>query len=431
MNGYRVVKYLLVGIALVVGLGLFGALAIHLYGAHRLADVSRRYEREVGPLSVRAFVRPKVAVEENAVTWQRPGVLAAVFFPGDQALVGSLSARPFSDWSRDDASSLEAVLARNGPAIELLEHARGMRASNWEIAYDQGTTAKIPNLLAAVNAAKMLAARGRLAHGRGDRETAIVTAETLGALARSHEAEPSTIVLLIGLAIERLQLGLVHELTASAITSRDDLDRLDASLCDEDLSGAVRHTIRGDAAAIVHDVGSESESMLTSLHTALHRRIRRVLANVVAAVALEAHRAAEKNVGGPVIAPLPDTSTDEEGGGWWNRLANVYAPNVASVSARATATASARDLARLAIALRRAASVDGRYPATLPTIAGVPTDDPLTGGPRGYVVRADGSAELRSMTTVEIIRSISPGLQLPLDALYRFTLPAPRRGSVT
>ncbi len=431
MNGYRVVKYLLVVIALVAGLGLLGALAIHLYGAHRLADVSRRYEREVGPLSTRAFVRPKIAIEDNAVTWQRPGILAVVFFTGDQALVGSLSAKPFSDWSRDDIAKLDALLERNKPALALLERSRGMQASNWEIPYDQGTTAKLPNLLAAINAAKMLAARGRLALGRGDRETAVAAAETLGALARSHESEPATIVLLIGFAIERLQLTLVHELTASADTTRTELTRIDASICEEDEIGAVRQALRGSAAAIVQDVPEVSETILTELHTALHRRIRRALANVVAAVAVEAHQTAEKHIGGPVRAPLPDTSAGPPRGGWWTALHDSYAPNIASVSARATATASARDLARLAIALRCAALLDGRYPATLPTITGVPTDDPLTGGPRAYEIRADGSAELRSTTTAEIIRSISPGLQLPFDALYRFTLPAPRRGSVT
>ena len=96
----------------------------------------------------------------------------------------------------------------------------------------------------------------------------------------------------------------------------------------------------------------------------------------------------------------------------------VIGGNLDSASARATATASARNLARLAIALRREALATGRYPPTLPSIDGVPTDDPLTGGPRAYDVRADGSAELRSTTTFGSLLSCSDiraSLQLDED----------------
>jgi hypothetical protein len=52
--------------------------------------------------------------------------------------------------------------------------------------------------------------------------------------------------------------------------------------------------------------------------------------------------------------------------------------------------------------------------------------DPLTGGPREYVVHGDGSAELRSRTSVEIVKSIAPASQLSYEALYVWELPAPR-----
>ena len=426
MNRFRVLKALLVTIAIVAGLGLLGVLALHAYGAHRLTDVSKRYEREVGPLSVRAFVRPKVAVEKNAVTWQRPGVLAAVFFPGDQALVGSLSAKRFATWAAEDTAKLETILERNRPAIELLDHARRMKASNWEIPYEQGSSAKLPNLLAAINAAKLLVARGRLALGRGDGETAIASAETLGSLARSHEAESATIMLWIGLAIEKLHLALVHEFATSSLTTPEELERLEVSLCDEDLPRAARQALRSNAAAIAHDVDSAAIDL--EIHGAIHRQIASALGKLVAAAAIESHRDVEKAVGAPIRAPLDDV--EKRHAGWWEHLVATYRVNSTSVAARATATASARDLARLAIALRRQAFVQGRYPATLPAIDGVPADEPLTGGPRVFEVHADGSAELRSTTTVEIVRSISPGLPVFFESLYTWKLPAPRGGSL-
>jgi hypothetical protein len=329
----------------------------------------------------------------------------------------------------EDSVRLQAILERNRPAIDLLERARTMRASNWEIPYEEGTTAKIPNLLAAVNAAKMLVARGRLALGRGDRETAMASVETLGSLARSHEAESATIMLVIGLAIERLQIALVHELLTSTPATPQELDRLEASLCDEDLIRAARQALRGNAAAIAHDL--DSPSILWKFHDALYRRFAAALGKVVAAAAIESHRAAEKRLGQPIRAPLGSVDEETGDGGWWKHLLSLYGANFESVSARTTATASARDLARLAIALRRQALATGRYPASLPAIEGVSVNDPLTGEPRVYEVRADGSAELRSATTVQIVRSISSGGASFFEFLYRFTLPAPRRGSLT
>lgn len=424
MNRFRVLRALLVTIAVVVGMSLLALLVIDLYGAHRLAEVSKRYEREVGSLSLSTFVRPRVAAEQNAVTWQRPGILAAVFFPGDQDVIGSLSGKRFADWKADETTRLEVILERNTPALTLLLRARGMKASNWDIPYEQGTTAKIPNLLSALYAAKMLAARGRLALGRGDGETALVSAEALGTIARSHEAESSLILFLIGLAIEKYQIGLVHELATSPLATPPELDRLEESVCDVDLKGALRNALRFGTAAMAHDV--QAEEMLDSVDSVVPSKLAPALADLVAATVIEANLDADRKAGGPVHAPLAEAGSGDRPWGWWTRMPVVIGGNLNSASARATATASARNLARLAIALRREALATGHYPPTLPAIDGVPADDPLTGGPRAYEVRSDGSAELHSTTTDKIVRSVTPGGQLFFDALYRWTLPAPR-----
>jgi hypothetical protein len=283
--------------------------------------------------------------------------------------------------------------------------------------------------MAAINSAKLVLARGRLALGRGDRDTAIASAEMLGSLARSHQAESATIMLVIGLVIERLHLALVHELLTSAPTTPQELDRLEASMGDEDLIHAARQALRGNAAAIAHDVGSPST--LWKFHDAIHRSVANAFGKIVAAAAIESYRDAEKRLGQPIRAPR--SNVDEETGheGWWHRFLSVYGANFDSVSARSTSIASARDLAHLAIALRRQALAAGHYPATLPAMAGVPVNDSLSGEPRAYELRADGSAELRSTTTAEIVRSISPGAASFFESLYRFTLPAPHRGHVT
>jgi len=469
MTAFRIVKFLLVTAAIVVAVVVIAALSLRLYGGLRFYDAAERYEAEVGPLAVATFVRPPIPEEDNAVTWLRPGVLAVVLFPPDRGVVGTLAAKPFAAWSPDDAGKLDAILERNKAAIELLERARGMKRSNWEIHYDEGSAAKLPNLLAALNASKLLAARGRAALARGDRDTALRSVETLGALARSHEAESATIMLVIGLAIERLELALVHELIASPAASPAELVRSEAALCDEDLAKALRRSLRGSAAALVNDLNVRPairDEFTSHVHGAIHRRLAGILTKLLASAALEAHRDAEKSLGAPVRAPLDDEPAEDRKPSLWQRLHaavglnggavpapasptassrdaarqaitksslwqgmyDLVSPNLESVSARATATASSRELAMLAIALRKEASASGRYPEALPAISGIPERDPLTGDPRAYALRADGSAEVRATTTPEIVRSIFPVGQIAFDALYTWTLPRPRGG---
>ena len=358
----------------------------------------------------------------SAATWLRAGVLATVFLTDDQGLVGSLHAKPFSEWKPAETAKLQEILDRNAPALMLLDRARGMKESNWDIPYDEGMTAKIPNLLAAMNVSKLVTARGRLALARGDRDTALASAEMIGTLARSHEAERATIVFLIGLAIEKNQIALIHEIVGSRSTTRAELDRIEAALCDEDLTRAMRQTMRGSAAAVAHDV--PGGSLLQEIHGVIYRGIARPLAGLFAASAVEAHRGAARSAGAPVTAPLEGTGANERVNVWFPASYETIVSNLTSVAARATATTSARQLARLAIALRRDAIATGAYPAALPSIDGVPADDPLTGSARAYAVRPDGTAELRSTTTAEIVRSIAPGSQLSVDALYRWSLPA-------
>jgi len=190
------------------------------------------------------------------------------------------------------------------------------------------------------------------------------------------------------------------------------------------LTRAARRSLRSGAAVIVNDLTSQSS--LWEVHGAIHKRIASVLANLVAAAAIESHADADKHFGEPVQKPLDDADAEHRQEGWWKHLLSSSGVNSKSIAARATATTSARDLAHIAIALRREAFAKGRYPATLPAIDGAPSDDPLTGGPRAYVVNADGSAELGSKTTLEVLRSIGSGLQLFNDSLYRWKLPAPR-----
>ncbi|HUC44836.1 MAG TPA: hypothetical protein VMR65_12400 [Candidatus Sulfotelmatobacter sp.] len=420
MTLYNVLRRTLLGILLVVIVGLAASLALRMYGAHRFSTAKARFEREAGTLDPAKYGRPDLADEDNAVTWIQAGVGATVLFDGDRGLFGNLNEQSPPDWTPDDRAKLEKILERNAPAIALLDRARGMTHSSWRIPYREGMEAKLPNLLAGINAAKMLRARAKFALSKGDRETAIGMAEDLGAMARSYESEPVLIVLLIGTAIERQQQSVVRDLAAEGGLSGAEVVRLGAAISDIDLSKAFEVSLLFDAAGIARDIRRDV------FDRAVPHVVVAAVGDLAAAYALERYMEIRKSVGQPVTSPLRAGRESATNPSWWHSLVDLYGPNVANASSRMLATMSSRDLARLALALRSSAISSGSYPAAIPALSGVASNDPLTGGPRTYARHDDGSAELSSTTTGEIVKTIFPAPPSVSIALYRWTLPAPR-----
>jgi hypothetical protein len=426
MSRYKVLKAFLITLGGIVALGLVVSFAVRIIGASRLRVAVNRYESRLGSLDPASIERPPVPESENTVTWLQPGIGALIFLSGDQGTVGTLAAKPVDQWTPEQKAAAESVLERNAPALELLARARGLERSNWHIPYRDGATAKLPNLLAAMNAAKLLRVQSRLALQRGDQDAAISSVETLGALGRSFEPEPTLITLLIGTAIERIQLGAAHDLVESSSLTADQLERIEASLCRADLVAALKLALRGEAASVARDL--HSQELLEKLPRILPRALAAGISDLFAASLLESHIEVDPTLGEPITAPLNATAGANPT--WWGKLLDLYGPNVASAAGRALATSSVRDLARLALALRLSAIDLHRYPTEPPSLPNLAERDPLSGAPRAYSVRADGSVELRSTTTPEIVASIFSGLPLPFDSLFRWTLPplAPRPG---
>lgn len=419
MTRFRLIRFFLIGGAAVVALVIALSLGLRVVGSVRLRAASERFEKEVGPLSLLAFVKPKLAPERNAVTWLKPGVLAVVLFPSDRAVVGTLAAKPSKDWTAEDLAAFEPLVARNEPALQILGHARGLTESNWEVPYEKGSAAKLPDLLAAMNAGKFLAARGRMALARGDRETAIACTEILGVLADSHQREGATIILLIGSSLERIQLGLVREIVTSDRVTSDELDRVERSLGDTDLGGAFRNALRGEAAALIHDFHSEDQQQ--KLPRAIPRSMAVGFGDLMMATAIDRRIEIDSTLAAPIAVPIPEA--DDRNAGWWTRLTGIFEPNIAGAAARGIGTMSARQLAKLSIGLRRQALATGTYPATME----LPID-PLSGKPFALATTASG-VELRSTTTTEIIKSIYP-VALPLnEQIFSWTLPAASRST--
>jgi hypothetical protein len=423
MTRYLLVRRLLIGLAVLAGIVLAASLGLRIVGAAQLRAASARFERDFGPLDLLGFVRPKLPPEKNAVTWLRPGVLAVVLFSDDRAVVGTLASKPPSAWTPEDLAALEPILERNAPAIQILGRAPGLPHSNWDVSYEKASAAKLPDLLAAMNAGKLVSARGRLAVLRGDREAALQSVEILGSLAASYEREPMLIILLIGSALERYQLGLVRELVTDPRVDAATLDRIERSLIDTDLRRTFRDTLRGEAAAIIEDV--HGGAYWRELPRVVPRSLAIGLADLMMASALESRRNVEPTLQGPFTAPIVDTNKELEGAGWWRRLTSAYAFNIASAAARGTGTESARRLARMAIELRRHALATGSYPTAFE-----PPIDPTSGAPFA-VTATEAGVEVRSSSSLDILKSVFPVGSPLTEQVFSWTLPPAASRSTT
>jgi hypothetical protein len=415
MTRDRVVLAVLIGIAIVFGLALFASLGLRAAGSMKLRSATARFEKEVGPLTLLDLVKRRVPEERNVVTFLRPGVLSVVLMTNDRATVGTLTTKPTVEWTPEDLASLDPLLERNAPSFVILSRALGLTESNWEVPYEKGNEAKLPNLLAAMNAGKLLSARGRAALVGGDRETAVESAEILGTMASSYEQEPATIILLIGSALERIQLGLVREIVMAPGVSDEQLARVERSLPRIDLDKTFRNALRGSSAALIQSIHSDE----TPNDLPVPRAFVIGLGDLLAAQALDDSMRLEPQLAGPIKTPLPDAAEayNKARGGWWKLVVAAWGPNVGNGRARGTGTRSARMLAQLAIGLRREALANGAYPAK----PAIPVD-PLSGDPFLYESGAAG-ASLRSTTTHEILKSIYTMGSPLTDQLYSWPLP--------
>jgi len=418
MSQFRVVRGLLIGLAIVFALAICASLGVRAAGAMRLSSATARFEKEVGPLSLLSFVKPRVPEERNAVTFLRPGVSAVILMTKDRSVVGTLATKPCAEWTPKDLLDVAPLLERNEPAFTILRRAQGISESNWEIPYEKGNDAKLPDLLGAMNAGKLVAARGRAALVRGDRETALASTEILGTMASSYQQEASLIVLLIGSALERLQLGLVRELVTAPQVDAAELDRLERSLGRADLDKAFRDTLRGEVAAMIQAIyGGQFDQEAPRV---VPRALVVGLGELLVADMLDDRRTLEPSLFGPIKEPLREELRDA---GWWKKLVAAYGANTGSARARGIGTLSARELAKLSIGLRRKAIETGAYPASIPT-----STDPVSGEPFAFETAASG-VRVRSTTSAEILKSIYP-VGSPLNAqLYSWTLPAASRST--
>ena len=239
-----------------------------------------------------------------------------------------------------------------------------------------------------LRASRLLAVDARVALAEGDVERAVERVEDLGALVRAFEGAPGMVRQMFAAAVEGGQLRAVADLVASPAVGRGHLERLRAAFSDLDTETALRRMMRAEAEealAAMEQLPSDgpADGTLVKLAAAEIVSAYRELATTPFAAVRERH---DRRI---AAAESPDSPADV--------VVGLAIPNMVEGVLKIQAAGSARQLARLALALRLHALDEGAYPATLDALL-VPAGpdslagpDPLAGQPPRWQVGPGGA----------------------------------------
>jgi hypothetical protein len=429
MKGNRTIRRGAIMVALgLIALALLADAALKGYGQNRLAEAQTSYENEVGTLNVQNYQLPAVPDEQNAAIWLSAGAGALIFFKGEAELVAALAARSASGLSAEDLSRVQAIVERNAGGLSILDRSRSCHSSNFHIDYASGDSAKLPPLNTFIHAAKLLRCKAALEFRRGGFEDSARTIETLGKLAASMEQERLLITLLIGIVAERLQLSALQDLAQSPAASPALLDRLRSGFSPVDLTEEYRRTMSLYGASMMEALlrGRNGDDEHSQALPWLARRNP----DLAAAQFLDLQRKTSLNWRRPYPIARAARASTTRLPYLMNLLPDDLGKDRTDEVARVTSSDSNRRLARIALHLRLQSSQAGLYPPNLAAIPGAMEQDPFTGAPLHYEVHRDGSAELSSPESPDLLREFVPE---PPASFYaagcRWLLPAPAHSS--
>lgn len=409
-------RRLLVGAALML-IGLLAvAMGVKVAGALRLRTAESRFRADVGSLDLTSYGPASTETGREAAR-RLTGAAQAIVLPQDaerNALLGMVGTSP-GRWTPEQRSRLEAVLADNATALTLLREVPARGPVTLSIAYSQGVEAKLPNLLDAMNAAKLVHLDALLALERGEMARALGDVETLGAMASAFERESALIVGLIGIAVERQQVITVREVMADPRLRTEDVDRLRRSLPAEDLRTAFRRAMGMEAASVarlVREGRPEDWRNFGEPPVPGWRAATAVAGDLIVARHLQRVHAIVASLGADAAAVRSVKA--QQGNDW---------PNLVASLPRFALADTLRRLALASLDVRRVGLREGRYPEALPSQHA--TRDLFTGATFRYARTANGAAVLEAPEAAALFEEFKlQGTRPP----FRWELPAPLTG---
>lgn len=338
---------------------LAGALLFRVHSQRRLDAAETRFLDQAGPLEPAAYAPAAVREPANIAAWMKAGAAALLMEGEDRHLLAELDDRPVSQWSAPERRRIEAVLGELRPALELLHRGAELSDSSFGLHYAAGPTMPIPSEggVQLLRASSLLAIECRLALARSDLEGALRSARGVERIAAALGHEPILLLSILAETVTHRYLLLLRSILESDPPESvlaglaADLHHREA-LC-EPLARAVAFDGTGAYHAWLQGV-FQGRIDLRLFATS------RFLGPLIAARTLEAYLELVR------LAKIPDLLADlpseppAKVRPWDLHL--LLMPNFTDALLRDKATASALELARLAIQARRVALLEGRYP---------------------------------------------------------------------
>ncbi|GEM_PF-2780836 len=437
MNDRSAHRPVFVIVGLLVLALLAGLLAWRLVARHRLESAREDFQATVEDLHLSLGHPPGVPQEDNAARWLRA---AAALVEGEciDAAVRPLGSRSTGTWTAAEVKAARQCLEANREVLDLLHRAARCPGSDWGLEYS--LDAEIPPLLDLLRCARLLAVSGGLHLEGGDPQAALGDMTALATLARSLEVEKQLICPLIGVAMERLLLGLVGEAAARGGVGPEEAASIEALLPRRDLIAAGREALAVEttmlaAAFLDPDSGSLKESGLepdtawgtvaVTVGSALGIPWREILVADLYRMGIQ-----RLEVMGIPYAHLADAPPRRMSHSF---PVNLVVPeevfggfNTHVLAGRMQETMAWRHLVRAGLALIREAGSTGSYPEVLPPGFEVPQlycecSLELEHGP-------DGSAVLFLPGAPELSAKLWPWPENAPPRSFRWELPPPAGG---
>ncbi len=408
----RLRRRLAVAVAALAALAVVAVMAWVFQGRLALSAAERRFAERVATPAIPADDEPLVGAEDNSATWLQRG--AQDIDLSDRRETLELAGRPATTWDEQERLAARSAIGVNIEALKLLRHSLDFDSGRLGIDWDSGGAEGQRRTVRMIEAAKLVAVAGRLAAFEQRASDSATAVEILGRLAEVLAAERDVLAVLGSLAVERLQLAVVHDLASGKMIDAVTLERLASAEVDTDPELRLRWSLGLEATRLREfDCARTDRGLIEGWRCRLAAgRDRASALDLLASLAPDADR---PFVGSVVDDPPNVPAASDEGA---ERPALL---NLRSATGRVAAVSSLRQLAKIALAARAGAVAEGHYPAELAEFAAAAGPDPLTGQSIEVAPSDDGGLVLSIPDAERVVGRI---LSNPDLVPYRWTLPA-------
>ncbi len=222
---HTLIRYIAAGVAVLVIATLLGALAIHLYGSHRLTTARTALDARWGHLILRE-PPPTVPEHENGARWLVAGGQAIICTLEDQRFFGGLADRPARSWSDTERTRAIRILREQRPALDILIRSGSFSSFQLGRNGSKANHAEIDFLSVSLGL-RLLVLEARVAWYEGRQSDCLAALNSVGRAADGLMRTPMVMTSTIGSAAARWSLWVATDIVgdpcSEATTLRETL----------------------------------------------------------------------------------------------------------------------------------------------------------------------------------------------------------------